>query len=317
MNELKKIKIEFDNYFVIILPFFNESNVLNLLIQNLSATLNNIDQNFILLFVNDGSTDDSQQKLEKSEIDNKNIQIMSIELMSNHGHQNAIRQGLIFIREYLIGGLVGTIIMDADGEDNPEAIKELVKKKEFDIVFVTRGKRKESITFKMGYFFYKLIFKMITGKVINFGNYSMISKTVLNAISHKKFFHYSAFLSKHRFKIEHIKFDRNKRIDGKSKMGYKNLLIHAIKSLIEYYEDLIVFQIKVFILILILFAGLLGYVVYEKFISHTAILGWPSTLLIGLINGLLIIFSSIVLSSLIMTVKNNLDQENIKLKNHN
>jgi glycosyltransferase involved in cell wall biosynthesis len=302
------------DFYVIILPFFNEGKVLQELIKQICENISDESENFILLFVNDGSTDDSQNILNNITFNQKNIALKSIELESNHGHQNAIRQGLIYVKQNYFLGLKGLIIMDSDGEDNPEAIKELTKKENFDIVFVVRGKRRESITFKLGYFAYKIIFKLITGKQINFGNYSMISKNVLNSIAEKNFFHYSAFLSKHKFKIENIKFDRNKRIDGKSKMGYKNLLLHAIKSLIEYYEDLIIFQIKVFVLILMFFSGILGYVIYSKYIAHTAILGWPSSLLIGLINGLLIIFSSIVLSSLIMTVKNNLDQNNIKLK---
>ena len=219
----------FNNFYVIILPFFNEGNVLSELIKQICENINEESENFILLFVNDGSTDDSQNILNNIIIKQKNIVLKSIELESNHGHQNAIRQGLIFVKQNYFTGLKGLIIMDSDGEDNPEAIKELTKKENFDIVFVVRGKRRESITFKLGYFAYKIIFKLITGKQINFGNYSMISKNVLNSIAEKNFFHYSAFLSKHKFKIENIKFARIKRIDGKSKMGYKNLLLNAIK----------------------------------------------------------------------------------------
>jgi hypothetical protein len=59
---------------------------------------------------------------------------------------------------------------------------------------------------------------------------------------------------------------------------------------------------------------MLTYIIYEKFISHTAILGWSSTLLIGLINGILIMFSSIIISTLLMTLKNAMDQKNIYYK---
>jgi hypothetical protein len=204
--------------------------------------------------------------------------------------------------------------MDSDGEDNPDALEELANKTNYDVVFVSRGKRKENLTFKISYVFYKLMFKLITGKQINFGNYALISPKVLNAIAEKHFFHFSSFLSKQRFNIEYIKYDRNKRLKGKTKMGFKNLLIHALKSFIEYHEELIFFQIKVFVIMILTFTIISGYILYSKYFANTALIGWSSTLIIGLINGMLIMFSSIIISTLLMTLKNAMDQKNIHYK---
>ena len=63
------------------------------------------------------------------------------------------------------------IVIDCDGEDEPAAINELLKKREYEIVTVKRGKRSESFFFKLSYVFYKLIFRFITGKTIDFGCY--------------------------------------------------------------------------------------------------------------------------------------------------
>ena len=297
-------------YFVIILPIFNEKDLIIDFLSLLEKKLNDINENFRLIFVNDGSTDESEVLISNYNIKSTNIQIELIELNSNAGHQNAIRQGLIYSKKNHIDNIKGLIIMDSDGEDNPEAIKELTEINQFDIVFVSRGRRRESLTFKVSYFVYKIIFKLITGRQINFGNYSMISPKVLNAIADKHFFHYSAFLSKLKFNVKKINYDRNKRLNGKSKMGFKNLLIHALKSLIEYFEELIYFQIKVFILILISFLAILIYIAYSKLIAKNAIIGWSSSIIIGLINGLLIMFSSIIVSTLLLTLKNTLDQKN-------
>lgn len=301
-------------YFLIILPFFNESELIVELLILLENKLSSLNDKFKLVFVNDGSTDDCAELIEKYMFQCSNISKEIIELNNNAGHQNAIRQGIIYAKLNHLDNCKGVIIMDSDGEDNPNAIAELINKTNYEVVFVTRGKRKENITFKVSYFVYKKIFKLITGKNINFGNYALISPKVLNAIAEKHFFHFSSFLSKQRFKIEYIQYDRNKRLKGKTKMGFKNLLIHALKSFIEYHEELIYFQVKVFIIILFAFMGMLSYVVYEKYISHTAILGWSSTLLIGLINGILIMFSSIIISTLLMTLKNAMDQKNINYK---
>lgn len=300
--------------FVIILPFFNENELIIEFIKLINNNLKNLDANFLLLFVNDGSTDNTQSLISSYKGLNYNIEIQTIELKTNSGHQNAIRQGLIYVKNKYLELIDGVIIMDSDGEDNPEAISELITIKEFEIVFVTRGKRKESLLFKLSYFIYKLIFRTITGKQINFGNYSMINTKVLSSIADKNFFHYSASLSKQNFTIKKIKYNRNKRLSGSSKMNYKGLMIHGLKSFIEYNEELIYFQVKVFSILLVFFLSLLSYVFYSKFISNTAFIGWSSTLLVNLINGMLIIFSSIILSTLLYTIKNTLEQKNIIVK---
>jgi glycosyltransferase involved in cell wall biosynthesis len=299
----------FNNYYVIILPFYNEENLIYEFIQLLIKNLDNLNENFILLFINDGSSDSSLQVIKTYKTTKKNIQISILDLKNNYGQQNAIKTGLKYIKKNLTLGLNGVITMDTDGEDNPEAIKEIIKLKSFEIIFISRGKRQESFTFKIGYFIYKIIFKLITGKKINFGNYSLINPTVLQRISDENFYHYSAFLSKQKYKIEKIKYDRNKRIFGNSKMGYKNLIIHALKSLIEYFEELIIFQIKVFILITIIFISALSYILYAKFISNNAIIGWSSNILIGLINGMLIMFSSIIISTLLLIIRKTQDNQ--------
>jgi glycosyltransferase involved in cell wall biosynthesis len=303
-----------DKYFLIILPFFNESDLIIDLLNLLENKLTHLNNNFKLIFVNDGSTDNCTELIEEHIFQSQNISKEIIELNSNAGHQNAIRQGIIYAKQAHIDKCKGIIIMDSDGEDNPDAIAELANKKNYDVVFVTRGKRTEKLTFKTSYFCYKILFKIITGKQINFGNYALISPKVLKAIAEKHFFHFSSFLSKQRFKIEYIQYDRNKRLKGKSKMGFKNLLIHALKSFIEYHDELIFFQIKVFIIMMLTFFSISGYIIYAKYFAKTALIGWSSTLIIGLINGMLIMFSSIIISTLLMTLKNAMDQKNINYK---
>ena len=300
-----------DKYFLIILPFFNESDLIIDLLNLLENKVIHLKDHYKLLFVNDGSTDNGADLIENHVFNSENISKEIIEMNSNAGHQNAIRQGIIYTKYNHIDKCKGIIIMDSDGEDNPDALIELANKTNYDVVFVTRGKRKENLTFKIAYFLYKIIFKVITGKQINFGNYALISPKVINAIAEKHFFHFSSFLSKQRFKIEYIQYDRNKRLNGKTKMGFKNLLIHALKSFIEYHEELIYFQIKVFIIMLLTFGSISCYILYAKYYAHTALIGWSSTLIIGLINGILIMFSSIIISTLLMTLKNAMDQKNI------
>jgi hypothetical protein len=135
----------------------------------------------------------------------------------------------------------------------------------------------------------------------------------LQAVSLQTFFHYSAFLSKLRFQKQEIQFDREKRIDGKSKMNYNNLVFHGLKSLIEYSEELLFSLIKVFLFIIVALFGYSLVILYKKFISKEAVTGWTSTLGTNLFNSLLIILGTILISLLILSMKNNLNNHN-KLK---
>jgi hypothetical protein len=206
----------------------------------------------------------------------------------------------------------GVIIMDSDGEDDPTAILEIIKITNFDIVFVERGRRKENLYFRIGYFFYKLLFYIVTGNKISFGNYSAISPKVLHAVYNQQYFHFAGFLAKQRFSINKIKYDRKNRIDGKSKMNYRNLVFHGLYSLVEYSEEILFFLIKIFMIVLISLSGLAFYVVYSKFISRTAIHGWSSTIIFNLIISGLIIISTIILGLLLLSIKKSITQVNGK-----
>jgi glycosyltransferase involved in cell wall biosynthesis len=286
--------------FVIISPFYNEEKVILRFLGELEEIFLRTDFLFTVILVNDCSTDLTQRKVEDYKFQSDNHQLKSICLRYNVGHQEAIKQGLKFASQFDADGY---IIMDSDGEDDPSAILQLVEITDFEIIFISRGKRKEALTFKIGYFFYKVLFKIISGNRINFGNYTMINQLVLKSASQQNFVHYSAFLSKLKYQKKFIRFDRRARIDGKSKMKSSNLVMHGLKSLIEYSEEVLFFFFKLlaFIFLTMLLYG--SYVIYTKFISKDAISGWASIIIINLINSVLIISAIIVLGLLILSKK--------------
>jgi hypothetical protein len=132
--------------------------------------------------------------------------------------------------------------------------------------------------FKLSYKLYKLIFWLITGKSMDYGNYCVISRGVVERIAHTGYIHLPAYLLKQKAKRTHIVFNRGKRIQGESKLGMKGLLIHAFKSFIEFGEDLLLLFLKLFLVICVFLLVMVIDLLYQKFIVHTAILGWFSTL---------------------------------------
>ena len=295
--------------FAIVFPCFNEEKIINRFLQNIQEVIFPYAgiHHFDLFMVDDASTDDTINEAEHYRNENKALSLNIISLTYNMGHQEAIRQGLQCVaasgKTY-----VGIIVMDSDGEDNPEALHSLIAEENFDIVFVERGKRSESWIFKLGYYFYKNIFRLITGRKINFGNYSMISHRVLQSTTRQKYFHYSGFLSKSRFSIKKIKYDRLKRIDGKSKMSYKGLVFHGLYSLVEYAEEILFSLIKIFAVILLALFAIGIHIVYSKYIAEIAPYGWSSTIAVNLLISALIIISSIIICLLQISIKRSINQ---------
>ena len=292
---------------VIITPCYNENKTVIAFLANLEEVVYTLPQQFEVIVVDDSSSDDTLTMLIDFRFVSNNINLTVLPLKFNVGHQNAIYQGLLYAMRLDFNKF---IVMDSDGEDDPKAIKELVTYNDVDIVNVVRGRRKESISFQASYYVYRFIFKIITGKVLNFGNYCMINKKILETTCHTSYIHFAAHLSKQKAKSIHIVYDRLKRIDGKSKMNMTSLVHHAFKSFIEYAEDLLMIFLKIFLLILFFFLFLGGIVLYKKFFTNEAILGWASTMMLGLLNIAIVCLGFFVLGILLLNMISRRSQSN-------
>jgi glycosyltransferase involved in cell wall biosynthesis len=285
----------------IVTPCYNESVFALRFLESLEQSLGALPYRFHVVIVNDCSTDDTLAQLKQFRFAAANMRLHIVNLRFNVGHQAAIFQGFLFARTL---GSSHFVVMDSDGEDSPAAIPELLHHLDADIVNVVRNKRKESLLFRMFYRIYKLIFKMVTGKQMNFGNFCLISRKVLDNAIFTSFSHFAAFLSKQKGNIKYIVADREERIGGQSKMGFKKLFYHAFKSFVEYGEDLLMLFFKGFIIIMGVLALVIGNVLYQKFIAHTAITGWTSTMLIGLINLAIMCIGFFVTGLLLLNLNN-------------
>jgi glycosyltransferase involved in cell wall biosynthesis len=102
--------------------------------------------------------------------------IQVLRLRRNLGHQRAIAVALAYVQQKIPGGAV--LIMDADGEDRPEDIPRLLDAVEDSAhpvtVFAERGRRIETASFKVSYGCYRLLHRILTGRTIRFGNFSLL-----------------------------------------------------------------------------------------------------------------------------------------------
>lgn len=267
--------------FVIITPCYNENITIIKFLDQLEKDISNLDYTFLVLIVDDASTDDSLHKLKSYSFRSEKLTKKLISLKFNSGHQHAIYQGLLYAKDIDADRI---IVMDSDGEDDSACIRDLCQIRDAEIVFVSRGKRRENLKFRAGYMLYQLLFWLITKKKITFGNYSMVSREVLEVAVHKNFVHYASFLSRLNVSTKYITYDRKNRIDGKSKMNFTRLVIHGFSSLIEYSQEILVIFLKIFFLIALLVFLVFIMILYIKLFTNEAIPGWTSILLTILLN---------------------------------
>jgi glycosyltransferase involved in cell wall biosynthesis len=237
---------------------------------------------FSIIVVDDASTDETVNLLRDHVLNAVNVDLKVLSLNFNVGHQSAIYQGLLYCDE---NSFDYVIVMDSDGEDDPNLIPDALGNLDYDITVFSRGRRNESMIFKVCYLIYKSSFKLVTGKSMNYGNYCMFSRRVVSGLVKSSFVHLAAHLSKQKVPFRIVPADRRCRIDGSSKMHLLSLVIHGLYSLAEYAERFLLIFLSLFISLGVLFFLSICYVVYEKLFTTKAILGWASLLSIGFLNG--------------------------------
>jgi GT2 family glycosyltransferase len=152
---------------IIITPAFEDAEAFSQLLAALAEAFSNA---VFVIAVDDGSI---RKPLMMSAFEESGVAGEIIKLRRNVGHQQAIAVGLAHATEqYKDDHRV--VIMDSDGEDMPASIPDLLRlldDPETDAVVAQRKARVETIRFKVFYQIYKLIFRILTGKSINFGNF--------------------------------------------------------------------------------------------------------------------------------------------------
>lgn len=264
----------------IITPVFNDWESYNKLVENTTALLETKFASDRILFV---AVDDCSSQ--EVVIENSKANIKLISLNRNVGHQKAIAVGLSYAA-FNLKDYDYFIVMDSDGEDKPEDVLRLIDNSETtkQIVFAKRSKRSESALFKFFYKIYKLVFKLLTGQSIYFGNFSVIPSKYIQKIVHVSeiWNHYSGAVIRSRLPYTTVDSERGKRYFGQSKMNFTNLVLHGL-SAVSIYMDQMAVRLLFLTIFLILFtiSGVIV-VLTMKFITHVAIPGWASVTILAL-----------------------------------
>lgn len=215
----------------IIVPSYNEEEALPYLYERLNTMMNNLNQyEFEVLFVNDGSKDKTLELIK--EMRNKDNRISYVNLSRNFGKETAMIAGL----DYATGDAV--IFIDADLQDPPELIPELIKYWEegYDDVYARRSSRKgetflKKFTSKM---YYKVLQSLTRVEIQkDTGDFRLLDRRCVNALKKmretqrcsKSMFSWIGYNKKE------VMYDRDPRIAGKTKWNYKKLVDLAIDGI--------------------------------------------------------------------------------------
>ena len=178
--------------------------------------------------------------------------------------------------------------MDADGEDDPQYIENLIFKakenKDEKVIFASRLKRNEGIVFNFFYFFYKLIFYILTGSKINFGNFSCIPNQILGNVANISTIslHYSASILNSKLSYETHPSNKGTRYDGVSRMNISNFIMHAMKSFSIYYEKVLIRILSFTVVGFLLSLLFMVLVIVNKYFAKFVLIGWSSNMVLGL-----------------------------------
>ncbi|WP_163859858.1 glycosyltransferase family 2 protein [Paenibacillus elgii] len=217
----------------LIVPMYNEGSNISYFYNRITKVLENIGYRYEIICINDGSKDDTMQRL--TELNKKDNRVKIINLSRNFGKEIAMSAGLKAAKGDAI------IPIDADLQDPPELIPELIDKwlAGYDVVYATRTKREgETWTKKAtAKLFYKFMRKITNIDIpADTGDFRLMSRRVVDALNqlpeHHRFM--KGLFSWVGFKQIGISYQREPRHAGKSSFNYWKLWNFAIEGITSF-----------------------------------------------------------------------------------
>ncbi|HBF41904.1 MAG TPA: glycosyltransferase [Anaerolineaceae bacterium] len=214
----------------VIAPVYNEKDSLNELYRRVSEVMNSQLDTWELVLVDDGSTDGSTEMMR--ELAKQDGRVRPVIFARNFGHQIAVSAGMAYSR----GDAV--VIIDADLQDPPEVILELMAKwrEGYEVVYATRSEREGESGFKLltASLFYRLIYRITDIKIpMNTGDFRLLDRKVVDLMNampeHNRFLRgMSAWVG---FRQIGVPYKRAARFAGSSKYPLKKMIKLALNAI--------------------------------------------------------------------------------------
>jgi polyisoprenyl-phosphate glycosyltransferase len=273
-----------DPTFSIIAPVFNERESLPVLYQRIKEVMDTAGDPWELILVDDGSQDGSTEIMR--ELNHQDERVRPVIFARNFGHQIAVTAGMDYSRGKAV------VIIDADLQDPPEVILELIEKwrEGYEVVYAVRAEREGETWFKTftASLFYRVIYRITDVKIpMDSGDFRLLDRKVVEVMnSMRERFRFlrgmSAWVG---FKQVGVPYRRAARFAGSTKYPFRKMLKLAITAVTGFSY----FPLQMATYLGFIAAGLsilvIPVVVLMRLIGHEAFFGQASTLIAVLFLG--------------------------------
>lgn len=258
-------------FYSIIAPCWNEEVTLPELYRRISEVMEPLEENWELVLINDGSTDNTSQVMRK--LHKTDPRVHYIEFARNFGHQIAVTAGM----DYAQGRVV--ILIDADLQDPPELILRMLDKwrEGYKVVYAVRSERKGETWFKLftAQLFYRLIYRITDVNIpLDTGDFRLMDRQVVDQMKAMKEHHrfIRGMTSWVGFKQTGVEYVREERFAGETKYPVRKMVRLAITAITGF--SIFPLQLATFLgfataivstifIILVIIARLSGYQAFE------------------------------------------------------
>lgn len=262
----------------VVIPIYNEEEILQELYKRITENVKKIADNYEIIFVNDGSKDNSINLIK--EISIKDNSVKYINFTRNFGHQTAVTSGLNLSKGENV------IIIDGDLQDPPEIFPELYEKRKmgYNVVYAKRKKRKGDSVFKKitAKYFYRILAKLTDIEIpLDTGDYRLISRDVVENLklmpeTNKFLRGQIAWLG---YKSTYVEFDRDGRRFGDTGYPLSKMLKFAIDGITAFSNIPLKIATYVGLTVSAISFLIILYALYSKYILHDVVDGWSSIII--------------------------------------
>lgn len=270
--------------FTIIAPNYNEAGSIDEFYRRIKDTMDALDEPWELVWVDDGSVDDSTEKI--LELSRQDSHVRPVIFARNFGHQIAVTAGLDYSRGQAV------VIMDSDLQDPPEVIPDLIAKwrEGYEVVYAIRKEREGESWFKLmtASLFYRIIYRITDVNIpLDTGDFRLMDRKVVNVLNRMRERHrflrgMSAWVG---FRQVGVYYKRAARYSGETK--------YPIKKMVKFASDAVTsfsyFPLQVATYLGFISAGLsilaIPIVVLFRLVGSNAFFGQATTLIAVLFLG--------------------------------
>ncbi len=299
----------------IVIPIYNEQEGIRELYQRLRESVERISSDYEMIFINDGSKDNSLSELiNLSQQDNR---VYYIQFSRNFGHQIAVTAGLDRCKGQAV------VIIDGDLQDPPELIVDLYNKyKEgFDVVYAARIKRKGEGLFKKitAKLFYRIMKRITSIDIpLDTGDFRLMDQKVVAYL--KQMPEQNKFLRGQiawlGFRQTQVLFNRDERKHGKSGYPLSKMLRFALDGITGFSDKPIELVSRLGFFVSLVSFIIILYALYSHYLLNQTITGWTSLIISSMFIGGIQLISIGIIGEYISRINKNVMNRPIYIIEH-